>query len=130
MSLDLPENNRLLIVEDHPIIAMDVEFILLQHGAVTIDTAATVAEAMNFIAAARPDAAVLDLNLGASTSLPIAEELHAQAIPFVFTTGYGESAMIPSAIAHVPVVGKPYDTSGLVNALAHAIAASKSAHTD
>ncbi len=123
MSLDLPTNNRVLIVEDQLIIAMDVEFILSRHGVMTVDTATTVAEALTFIAAARPDAAVLDLNLGASTSLPVAEQLLAQSIPFVFSTGYGDKSMIPKAFAHVPIVNKPYDTAGLINALARAIAA-------
>ena len=64
-----------------------------------------------------PDFAVLDVNLGQETSIPVAEELFARSVPFVFATGYGETSIIPAIFASVPVVRKPYDSGALVAAV-------------
>jgi two-component SAPR family response regulator len=106
-----------LIVEDQLLIAMDVENILAQNGAGIIDTAATSAEALRVLARKAPSIAILDVNLGVGTSIPIAERLAKLRIPFVFATGYGDNAIIPDAMAEVPVIRKPYDASTLVGVL-------------
>ncbi|GAM96480.1 phytochrome [alpha proteobacterium U9-1i] len=111
-----------LVVEDQLIIAMDVEAILLAAGARSIDTAATVGEALRLLSAARPDFAVLDVNLGSETSIAVAENLRATGIPFVFATGYGDTANIPRAMSDAGVVRKPYDGDALIAALRDALA--------
>ena len=92
------------------------------NGVATVDTATTVAEALSIIAKARPDAAVLDYSLGSGTSLPVAELLLRESIPFIFATGYGDNSMIPAAFSHVRVIGKPYDANALSTSLCAAIA--------
>lgn len=111
----------LLIVEDQLVIAMDVESMLSDLGAASTETAATAAEAMRILARKRPHAAVLDVNLGAGTSMPIALELRKQGVPFVFATGYGESGIIPQSLSEVPVVRKPYTAESLARALTTAL---------
>jgi DNA-binding response OmpR family regulator len=64
-----------------------------------------------------PTAAILDINLGSETSLPIADRLHALGIPFLFATGYGEQAQLPAIHADVPVLQKPYTIEGVAKAL-------------
>ena len=64
-------------------IAMDAEMMLAAKGAITIETAASPAEALRKLAHFTPDAAVLDVNLGTETSLSVAEELARRQIPFV-----------------------------------------------
>ena len=50
---------------------------------------ASVEQSLSAIAECKPDAAILDMNLGeGETSLPVAEELARQEVPFVFLTGY------------------------------------------
>jgi CheY-like chemotaxis protein len=121
MNSALPSINRVLLVEDQAIIALDVEYMLTDCGVSTVDTAANVAEAFAFLKAVQPDAAVLDLNLGGSTSLPIAEVLLPKGIPFVFSTGYCDNSMVPAEFAHVPIVTKPYDAERLARALLNAL---------
>lgn len=108
---------RVLLVEDQLVIALDAEQMLAECGAVAVDTAATVSEALNLIREAAPDAAVLDVNLGSGNSFPIADELMLRGIPFVFATGYGDSAMIPPSMVEVPIVRKPFTPSALCEAL-------------
>lgn len=58
------DGRRVLVVEDEALVAMLVEDALLDAGFTVIGPAATVEEAMHFLATERPDAVVLDLNLG------------------------------------------------------------------
>ena len=61
--------------------------------------------------------ALLDVNLGSETSLPIARVLQATHVPFAFSTGYGEAIAMPEAMAGVPVISKPYHQAAIVNVL-------------
>ena len=97
-----------LLVEDSLIIAMDAEDILERLGATRVATAASVAQALAELQAEQPVLAVLDFNLGAETSLPIADALRAASVPFVFATGYGEQLVLPPEHEGARVMQKPY----------------------
>lgn len=112
---------QVLVVEDQLVIAMDVENVLAEHGAKTVDTVATSAEALRIVASKELDVAILDVNLGIGTSIPVAEELERRKVPFIFATGYGDTAMIPRSMAAVPVLRKPHDAESLIAALSSAL---------
>jgi CheY-like chemotaxis protein len=95
---------------------MLVEDALLDAGFGVMGPAATVAEAMSLLAAARPDAVVLDLNLAGETSAPVADALVARGIPFVIATGYG-AAGLPPGHHDATVLAKPYDPAELTSVL-------------
>lgn len=114
----LDSTTQVLLLEDHMLIAMDVEANLEDHGLSDITTTASASEALDKLRGSAPDVAVLDVNLGEETSIPVAEELARRGIPFVFATGYGDGSMIPETFAHVPVVRKPYEISALIAAIA------------
>lgn len=107
-----------LLVEDQMLIAMDVEATLSDHGVSRIITTNSATEALAKLAANDPDVAVLDVNLGHGTSIPVAEELKRRGIPFVFATGYSDSVMIPAELKSAPLVRKPYEGDVLVSTLA------------
>ena len=106
----------ILVVEDNMIIALEAEEVLLSLGANAVDTAATTREALRLIDAMPPGRAVLDVNLGSETSIPVARKLAELGIPYVFATGYGDSFRIPPDLANVPVVKKPYSAEDLQRA--------------
>ncbi|WP_428030589.1 HWE histidine kinase domain-containing protein [Ancylobacter sp.] len=106
-----------LLVEDQMLIAMDVEMMLNDAGIENVVTAPSVAEAMRRLQEFTPDLAVLDVNLGAGTSAPVAEELQRLGVPFIFATGYGDRSMIPKGCEGVPVLPKPYESEPLLKAL-------------
>ena len=110
------ESLSVLVVEDEAIISFLVEDMLRELGAREVRHAATVAAALNEIAARPPDLAVLDVNLGGDRVYPVAERLDAAKIRFVFTTGYGRSGMDPRWSAHI-VVQKPFDIPAMSAAL-------------
>jgi light-regulated signal transduction histidine kinase (bacteriophytochrome) len=110
-------SGAVLLVEDSLIIAMDAEDILTRLGAARVVTAATLAQARIEIARDRFEAAVLDVNLGSETSLPLAELLREAGVPFLFATGYGEQLKLPAELAGAPITQKPYTLSSIAKAL-------------
>lgn len=106
-----------LLVEDQMLIAMDVEMMLNDAGIDNVVTAPSAAEALRRLQDFTPDVAVLDVNLGAGTSAPVAQELQRLGVPFLFATGYGDRSMIPAGCEGVPVLPKPYESEPLLKAL-------------
>jgi CheY-like chemotaxis protein len=111
LSDGLPED--VLIVEDDPIIALDLEDTILGFGVKTIRSAATVGRALEMIAERAPDFALLDVGLVREKSFAIAERLKALKIPFVFVTGYGADVGLPAGFADMPRLPKPYSREEL-----------------
>jgi light-regulated signal transduction histidine kinase (bacteriophytochrome)/CheY-like chemotaxis protein len=111
------DGQTVLLVEDQLIIALEVEGALSSNGAKVL-TAATSAEALRLLSREKPDVAILDVNLGVGSSIPVAYELIRRGIPFVFATGYGDSTQIPAELKKQIVVRKPYDAPTLLEALA------------
>ncbi|GJD96395.1 HWE histidine kinase domain-containing protein [Methylobacterium iners] len=107
-----------LVVEDNMIIALEAEELLTTLGVETIDMAASTRDALRLIEASPPDRALLDVNLGSETSIPVARRLVELGIPYAFATGYGESFKIPADLDEVHVVKKPYDVDALRRAFA------------
>ena len=67
---------------------------------------------------ARPDAAVLDVNLRGERVTPVAEVLQAMRVPFLLASGYGEADFRDDPVlAAAPNLGKPTCGSGLLKAL-------------
>ncbi len=115
------EGTHVLIVEDEMLIALDLEQILADRGVERTETAASVEEALARLENFRPDAAILDVNLGKGTSAGIAEELLERGIPFAFATGYGDRSMLPERFISMPIVRKPYDAMTISRQLAQLI---------
>lgn len=115
---DLLAGQRVLLVEDSLIIALDAEDIVTRLGASDVTTAASVDAALDLVAAAPPSVAILDINLGNGNSFPIADALLDRDVPFMFATGYGEQAQFPDQHRGRPVVQKPYTIENVARALA------------
>lgn len=121
MSEAIFNQRRVLVLEDEPIIAMLVEQMLEDAGAL-VDGHATLASAEAAIDRMRPDMAVLDVNIHNETSYALAARLTDLRVPVIFATGYGIGAH-PEAFAQIPTVSKPYDLAEIAAALEQAISA-------
>ena len=82
----------------------------------------TCPEAIEAIAAGKLDAALLDANLGGTSSAPIAAELARRRVPFVVVTGYGNLELPTSALQAAPRVNKPFTAADLAAILARTVA--------
>jgi light-regulated signal transduction histidine kinase (bacteriophytochrome) len=118
---DLLSGIKILLVEDQMLIAMDLEAMLANKGATNTMTTGSSADALKMLKSFAPDFAVLDINLGVGTSLPVAEELSRRNIPFIFATGYGDQSWIPPELTAAPVVRKPYDSDELIQAISRVL---------
>ena len=116
MSEDGQTKSRILVVEDEPFIALTLEDMLDELGFALAGTVSQVAEALDLIARAPIDCALLDVNLGSEKIDPVADLLAARNCPFIFTTGYGRSG-IPAGHADRPVLQKPFRMDDLANVL-------------
>jgi PAS domain S-box-containing protein len=83
---------RIVLVEDEPLVAMEMEETLRGLGCEVLGPAATVDEAVRLAQseAGRIDAAILDVNLAGRTSFPVADLLAGRGVPVVFATGYAD----------------------------------------
>ena len=110
---------RVLIVEDNPLIAMDLEDILEGFGCQVVGPISTLKETLKRLEEEQIDVAVVDYLLEDGNSGPIAETLNERSIPFALCTGAGEGE-ISSLFPHTPILSKPYnpdDVSLVVNSL-------------
>jgi CheY-like chemotaxis protein len=109
---------RLLVVEDEALISMDLECILEELGHRVLGLAANNAQALALLDrhADDIDGAVVDVNLGGSSSAPVAEALRARGIPFIVASGYEREELQRLGFSEKGV-NKPYSPKELEAAL-------------
>lgn len=105
---------RILVVEDQPLIAMDLEDLLVSRGYEVLGPKSTVAEAIDCLSRVTPDAALLDIDLHGETSFEVATALRGMGVPFVFATGTAESDALPDGLKEAPVIRKPWDVDDIL----------------
>ena len=108
---------RILLVEDNPLLALDVKATLAELGYCVIGPVDAVAPALQIINTSRLDVAVLDINLGTELSFPIADALTAVDVPFLFLTAH-DRAIVPDAHSLRLLISKPFVPQALAGALA------------
>ena len=104
---------RLLIIEDEPLVAMEMATQLANAGADIVGQAGNTSSALQMIADEGFDAALLDANLGGEAVDEIAASLTRKNIPFAFVSGYGRDSL-PKSFANAELMSKPFDPSRLL----------------
>lgn len=115
------KGKRILLVDDEPLLLMDLEETLTNSGCVIVGPANTIAQAKVLIGEAEFDAALLDVNLGGHKVDELAAALTQKNIPFAFVTGYGREGLPPS-FRHAPLVGKPFSQQQMLDAVRQLVA--------
>jgi CheY-like chemotaxis protein len=100
----------ILIIEDEPLVALDISQTFQQANA-RVEVAPTRSAALRRI---RPEvaAAVLDLGLTDGDGQELCDELKSRSIPFVVYSGYP-----PPTTLSVPFIEKPTRTTALLDAI-------------
>lgn len=104
------EGCTILLVEDEPLIAMDIADELMMQGA-QVHNVASVDDARAILDEATVSAAVLDYRLADGTADELCERLTDMGIPFVIYSGYTE---VEGACSKWGIVRKPAAPSALV----------------
>src|SRR5438046_4512074 len=107
---------RVLVVDDEPLVALDIAQQLSEAGYEIVGPATSVAGAFRLLKEKDCDAVVLDVRLGDETSEGIAQELRTIGKPFVVLSGYsGEN--LKAKFGDAPLLSKPPRLGLLVAAL-------------
>jgi DNA-binding NtrC family response regulator len=106
---------RILIVEDEPMLALDVEQALVDAGFVIAGVAGTLDKALAIIARGDLDAAIVDANLDGISAAPVAAALTARGLPFIISSGYSPEQQ-PEALRFAPLVEKPCQPQQIIEA--------------
>jgi len=117
-------NGRLLVVEPQAVVAFDLQRILRNAGYGVVGPVATAAEARCLIDRRPIDAAIVDLDLDASTVSAIVELLDDAGIPAVFLSG-AALEQLPERHRDRPLVHKPYTEACLLAAIRKALERAK-----
>ena len=104
----MPDAAKILIVEDEMLIAMLLEDMIADLGHEVVGPFHTLETALEAVAQASYDIAILDVNLGSKSSVPIAEELQRRGVPFAFATGHSREHLDPRFF-DTHVIAKPFD---------------------
>lgn len=108
-------SERVLILEDEPVIALEIEDVIRAAGYETV-LVASVDHASAKIAAAEFDCAVLDANLRGERVDKVALALQARQTPFLFVSGYGREAL-PACCPDAVLLSKPFKPQQLISQL-------------
>lgn len=115
-ALEFLRGLRILLVEDDPLIRLDLESSLVDLGAI-VTAASNVGAALTALAASPWDFAVLDFELGAETSEPIAEAARSRNVPFLYLSGYSEHDERFSRWPGIRVLVKPLSAASIARGI-------------
>ncbi len=82
------QQSRILVLEDEPLIALDLEVLLEDAGFRIAGVTGKLEKALALIEAGECDGAVLDACLGTESSLPAATALSLRDLPFLVLSGH------------------------------------------
>jgi DNA-binding NtrC family response regulator len=117
---------HVLIIEDEPLIALDLEQALTSSGAV-VNIANTVASALEAADAPAVTAAIVDLRLHEHSVRDVVERLVTRNLAFVFYTGQTE-ATTAASWPSVPLLLKPLPAKAVVDMLARVVSTKGGRH--
>ncbi len=102
-------------------IRMLLQDMLTDLGHTVAAEAGGIDEALVLAKQAEFDVALLDVNLNNQPITPVVEVLIQRGLPFVFSSGYGQSA-VPQAFRQNPTLQKPFQAEALARAIDAAVA--------
>jgi DNA-binding NarL/FixJ family response regulator len=99
---------RLILVEDDPLVAIELDEIIRALGAEVVGPFGRVEPALAAIQRDSISGGVLDIRLDGETTFPIIDIFLDRADPILLVTG-GDAADLPQQYRHVPRLQKPFD---------------------
>jgi PAS domain S-box-containing protein len=104
---------RVFVLEDEPLIALQVKSELEIAGHQVVGVASNIAQGLVLAKSGGFDCAFLDVRLGEHLSTSIADELLCRGIPFAFGTGYEDAGLLPEHLQGIPRLPKPYQPESI-----------------
>jgi CheY-like chemotaxis protein len=114
---------NVLIIEDEPIIAMDIEELVRGCGHHVVGIASSEAEAVEIAARTRPGLILADINLGlgGDGAAAVARIVRGHDVPVIFVTAYPERLLTGETVEPAFVITKPFEPVTLAIATYQAV---------
>ena len=114
---------RVLIIEDEPIIALDIQELVERCGHSVVGIAATEQEAVEIARRDPPTLVLADINLGVGGdgATAVARILKDISVPVIFVTAYPERLLTGDVTEPAFVITKPFDPTTLAVATYQAV---------
>jgi|HubBroStandDraft_6_1064221.scaffolds.fasta_scaffold583722_1 CheY-like chemotaxis protein len=106
---------HILIVEDEPLVAVDLEMVVAEIVTAAVVVKASVAATKKVLNEAL-DFAFLDVNVTDGKTFEVAQILARKHVPYVFISGSPQEQM-PSSLRSVPFISKPFYKAQIERAL-------------
>ncbi|MFL5333012.1 MAG: response regulator, partial [Geminicoccaceae bacterium] len=112
-----------LIIEDEPIIAMDIEELVQNCGHRVVGVASSEREAIEIAGRTRPGLILADINLGVGGdgTKAVARIARSHYAPVIFVTAYPERLLTGAAIEPAYIITKPFEAMTLAIATYQAV---------
>ena len=107
---------RILIIEDEPLVALEIEQVVQDNGAIVAGMGHTLDEALELVERGGFDAAILDANLRGESAEPLISRVQEMGVPLLVVSGYTRD-QLPFLDDGVPLMGKPFGFDALVDAI-------------
>ncbi|BDG74810.1 response regulator [Roseomonas fluvialis] len=113
----------ILVIEDEPIIALDLKRLVEACGHRVVGLAASEADAVRQAQAKRPGLILADINLGrgGDGSVAVAQIQRAMTVPVIFVTAYPERLLTAEGAEPAFVISKPFEPLALAIATYQAV---------
>jgi DNA-binding NarL/FixJ family response regulator len=98
---------RVFLLEDDALVRLMIAGMLKQLGHRIVAEAESVKNAQFFAQNPECDFAILDINVGGQSSIPIGEMLHERGVPFLFSSGY-VSEFLRKRFGRCPLLREPF----------------------
>ena len=108
---------RILVVEDNFLAAEVVRDTLERSGCTVVGPVGRLAEGVRLAEQEALDGAVLDVNLNGDRCFAIAQTLRGRHVPFIFLSGYDDSAPVPPELKATQWLSKPVAEDQLLAAV-------------
>jgi len=116
MPVDKQQRAHILIVEDDPTMAHDLQDLLVDAGFEIAGVAGRLEKALALIESGTCDAAIVDANLAGVSASPAASALAARGLPFIVLSGYSRE-QLQGAFPGALFIQKPCRPAQLIQAL-------------
>lgn len=121
--LSAQEPTRILIIEDEPVIALDIASIVQQSGHDVVGIAATHAEAVALAEAERPGLILADIQLADDSSgiEAVKEILASHSVPVIFVTAFPNRLLTGEKTEPPFLITKPFEAETLSVTISQAL---------
>lgn len=115
------ETIHVIIVEDDPFIAADIQHVVEEAGGVVIDIISAFNEALQAAKTKNVDLFTLDFEIISGTTEPVAKTLSEREIPFIAISGKSEKLKTIAEFDQSVILPKPLNPAQLTASIKRAI---------